>query len=344
MFFLKMLRYILIILPMSILSLLFGCRDKKDPNDQSVKAWPRFPDSDLAAHFEPVVLADGYTFESFYITPDHQKVFVLGIRLAAAAPKRTENYNPHPSEEVPMDFRFLCLDQTGKTLYSKDYLTVNWGGGSFGMIENHFVVRVLDYFLELDPSNFAILDKIPVHDSAYISWKETERTYDEHRDYYQAQFDKLYKNPKARWLEYSPKPEYLIWVDGPKGKRAAWCTVSTEDSLIADLKKHFPPIPLKINPMAVNDLTGNANFSIQDGNNSITEVARISAGTEFSYPNYMERTFVQYELKLKGKTIRFSTSDKKQHNLLLRFADNLYLCTEDGTAWVAYEETLYRAW
>jgi hypothetical protein len=56
----------------------------------------------------------------------------------------------------------------------------------------------------------------------------------------------------------------------------------------------------------------------------------------------MERTTVQYELKLAGKTIRFSTSDKKRHNLLLRFADNLYLCTEDGVAWVAYEETLYR--
>jgi hypothetical protein len=47
----------------------------------------------------------------------------------------------------------------------------------------------------------------------------------------------------------------LVWVDGLKGLRAAWGLVSYDDSLVADLKKHFPPISLKINPMAVNDLT-----------------------------------------------------------------------------------------
>lgn len=339
MFFLKMLRYLLIILPMSILSLLFGCRDKKSAENKVPEDWPRFLDTaSNGLHLQPLVLEDGYTFQSFYITPNQQQVYVV----AAKARKQKETTRSHPSEPIPMDFRFLCLDQTGKTLYFKDYPNVTWGYGSFGMLENHFVVRILDYFLELDPSNFAILDKIPVHRSAYISWKETERTFDEHRDYYQAQFDKLYQNPQARWLEYSPKPEYLVWVDGPKGLRAAWGPVSYDDSLLDDLKKHFPPISLKINPMAVNDPTGNTHFSIQDGNNSITEAARISAGTEFSYPNYMERTTVQYELTLAGKTIRFSTSDKKRHALQLCFADNLYLCTEDGTAWVAYEETLYR--
>ena len=130
-----------ILLTMSLLSFLFGCNTKKTP--PKVEDWPRFPATDNPeTTVTAIPLADGFTTTSFYITPDKGHLYVLGSR------QPTSRNPSFPGEPEYMDYRLLCLDAGGKTLYHKDMLRTNWMyGGTFGLLEGELLLRIGDWFL-----------------------------------------------------------------------------------------------------------------------------------------------------------------------------------------------------
>jgi hypothetical protein len=319
-----------------LIAFTFGCVRKKAPSKS--EEWPRFPATDRPeAKIYIIELDDRFKIYSFFITPDKQYIYVLATRTTSAkSPQKT-----HPDDVVPIDYRLCCLNAKGEIIRQKDMLRTGWsGGGSFGLLEGQLLLRVDGFFLVLDPKTFEIEEKIPVHESAYISWNEPDMTRDEHQADYLKKFEKLYEDPNARFLYWPSGGEYLIFVQGAKGKRAAWAPMSYEDELLADLKKRFASIEVTNNPAAS---TGDStNLEISDGVSRIREMEHLSGGTQLVYPNYKDRTILQYELTLGDEKIRFSTTDRDGHSLRVGFSDNLLLTTEDGAAWLRYEGVHYR--
>jgi hypothetical protein len=321
-----------ILIAMSLLSLLFGCNTKKSP--PKAEAWPRFPATDnTQTTVTAVPLTDGFTIQSFYIAPDKQHLYVLGSRQPTAR-------NPSfPGEPAYVDYRLLCLDATGKTLYHKDMLRTDWMyGGTFGLLEGELLLRIGDYFLVLEPSTLTVKEKIKIHTSEYVSWKEKTMTFDEHRDDYQAKFDALLNNCKTCKCLYWPlHQEYLVLVPG----RTAWSLPQFfEDGDLDALKQRLAPLTVTLNPQV--SASDSTHLAISDNPAQIREIAYLSDGTQLVYPNYKSRTVVQYELTLNDKKIHFSTSDRDAHSLHLRFSDNLMLSMADGSVWVIYDDLLYK--
>lgn len=222
-------------------------------------------------------------------------------------------------------------------------LRTDWmSGGTFGLLEGELLLRIGDWFLVLDPATFAIREKIQVHDSRYISWKETEMTRDEHQADYQAKFDAVLNDCNAcKFLYWSPGQEYLVLVQDAAGERSAWVPMPYEENVLADLKQRFELLLVSLNPQGLMD-DKTEQVDITDAPAHLREVEYLSAGTQLDYPNYKSRSVLQYELTASGKTVHFSTTDKDRHNLRLNFSDNLMLSLADGSVWVGYEGLLYR--
>lgn len=329
------------VLLMSLFSLLFGCNTKKAATPKP-QEYPFFPETDNPeVKITPVTLDSGYWISSFFIPEDKQHVYVLGYK--ALPRKMIEGIEPDPSQVQQADFRLYRLDSKGQVELRSNLPRTDLGAGTFGLLDGQLMLRIDEEFLVLDPEKFTVKEKIPVHDSQYHAAEETEMTFDEHRDDYQAKFDAVLKNPAAcRFLFWTPGGEYLVVVQTPKGKRSAWSPPSYEDELIADLKSRFEPLVVQLNPKANDPYDENSPFLIEDGPAKIHELARLSAGTQLVYPNYKSRSVLQYEMSLGDKKIHFSTTDKNGHDLHLHFADNGMLTTGDGAAWVKYESVLYR--
>jgi len=327
-----------ILLAMSILSLLFGCNPKKTP--PKAEEWPRFPETDNPyIKIEPVQLDSGFLARSFFIQQDKQHVYVLGY-------KKDARRNPDdPSERETSDFRLYAIDTEGRPKRHLNLMRIDrYWGGSFGMLDNQLMIRLGDYFLVLDIAKFTIQEKISVYDKQFFPSKQKVElmTFDEQRDAYQALFDEmLEKCTGCKWLDWTPGGEYLVFVPGPAGKRSAWSPMSYEDELLADLKSRFELISVPLNPQTNNTQDGSEMY-ISDAGAKIREAEYLSGGTELDYPNYKNRSVLQYEMTLGDKKLHFSTTDKKRHDLRLRFSDNAMLSTADGAAWVTYEGVLYR--
>lgn len=325
---------------MSIFSL-FSCNSKKTP--PKVMEWPKFPTTDNPGiKVTAIPLEDGFTLISFFISSDKQNIFVLGSREPKGNndQKRGEK---RPGDPDYMDLRLLCLDTKGHALYHKDMLRTEFiYGGTFGLLEGELMLRVGDWFLVLEPATFDIKEKIPVHSSNYISWKNEVMTRDEYEADYRAKFDATLENCKTcKFLHWSPSGEYLIFVQGAVGKRSAWTPMSYEENELDDLKNRFEPIFAMLNPK-VFKLDSSSNVEITDDVAVLREVEYLSGGTQFDYPNYKTRTVLQYELTIKDQKVHFSTTDRDRHYLRLGLSDNLMLSTVDGSIWIAYERVLYR--
>jgi hypothetical protein len=332
-------KYLLNLL-MSLLSFLFGCTSKKAP--EKPVEWPRFPATDnQAVQVIPVVPDSSFQLVSFMIAPDRQNVYMLVSRSPESSRVRAGG-EPRPGPPDYMDYRLYRLDTHGKVQQQVDMFGTDWmGGGTLGILENEFMLRIGDWFLVIDPVQLAITDKIPVHDSAYIPWKEEEMTRDEHQVDYQRQFDQLYNNPDSRWLYWPASREYLVFIQGKKGARSAWSPMSYEDELLAGLQQHFAPINVQLNP-AYTESGDNSPFQVTDHGGVIMETGYLSGGTQLDYPNYKTRQVLQYQCTVNGQQVRFSTTDRDRHDLHLGFSDNLLLNTEDGAVWISFEGVVYR--
>jgi hypothetical protein len=167
-------------------------------------------------------------------------------------------------------------------------------------------------------------------------------TFDEQRDNYELVFNAMLKKyPDCKWLDWTPGGKYFLVARDQSGKQTVWDPLTYEDAYVADLKSKYEPIPVPLN-QGYHDGVKEGSMEITDGPVHIWEAAYISAGTELDYPNYKNRKVLNYELTLGQKKARFSTTDKKRHNLHLGFSDNWMLATQDGAGWVKYEGVLYR--
>ncbi len=326
---------------MSLITFLFGCGGKKTSADASAKteAWPRFPATDNpSVQVEPVRLEGDFGLRAFFIAPDKQSVYVLGVRNSQHGNQR-EGGEPRPGPPDQVNYRLYCLDAMGQVKKQVDMLRTDWiGGGSFGLLEGQLMLRVGDWLLVLDPVKLTILEKIPVHESIYIPWKQTVLMPDEHRADYQKKFDALYEKPGTKWLYWTASGEHWVFVQGAAGKRSAWPPMDYEDELLADLEKRFPPLQVSLNPTAFSpDST-----QVSDGAAAIREAELRSDGTQLDYPNYRNRSVLQYEMTLGDKKARFSTTDRDQHSLRVGYSDNMMLTTADGAVWVSFEGVIYR--
>jgi hypothetical protein len=305
-------KYILLFLS-GLSLLLLGCRRKKT-SQKTTAEFPRFPEtnnSNIAV--KPVVLEKDFALVSFFIAPDKKNVYVLGARSSEHG-KSQENGESRPGPPDYMDYRLYLLDAQGKIKKHLDMPHTDWmDRGSFGLLEGRLLLRVGDWFLVLDTQKWVIQEKIPVHDSRYIPWKETVMTRDEHQADYQKRFEALYKKTDARWLHWLAGGEYLVFVKGAP-----------------------------LNPGFKDKSDENARFEISDGVVKIREIEYLSGGTQLDYPNYKNRSVLQYEMLFGDRKINFSTTDIDRHDLHLDFSDNKMLTTEDGAAWVSFEGVLYR--
>jgi len=328
------------LLAMSLFSILFGCNSKKKTS--KVDSWPLFPTTDNPnLVVKEIPLADGFSIRSFYIMPDKESVLVLGSRTPKQESQQ-EMEERQPGDPQYMDYRLLCLDAEGNTKFHKDLLHTDWMyGGTFGLLKGELMLRIGDWLLVLDPKTFNIIEKIPVHNSEYIPWKETEMTRDEHQADYQKKFDALLNSNKScKFLYWSPGREYLVFEQAAIGKRSAWSPISYEDEQLADLKQRLESIEADLNSHNLNP--ENNTIEITDGSVKLREVEYISAGTQFDYPNYKSRRILQYELTVNDQKVHFSTTDRDRHYLTLQYSDNLMLTAADGSIWVVYGKTLYR--
>lgn len=324
---------------MSLLSLLLAaCFGKKPP--EPPKEYPRFPESDAAnVKIERVELDSGFLPRAFFVATDKQNVYVLGY-------KTHNSGNPDmPGQLQRTDMRVFALDAAGKIVHRLDMKKIDdiWGA-SLGLLDNELLVRAGDCFHVINTSTFTVQEKIPVYDEQFFPTKQniTLMTPDEQRDAYEKLYDAALKNcSTCLWLDWSFAGKYYVLAQGAPGKRAVWSPMSYEDDVIASLKQRFKPAHVSLNANASAD-SGGGHYTIVDGPIKIREADILSGGTELDYPNYKSRSVIQYEATVGAKVAHFSTTDKKRHDLRLGFADNLYLATHDGAAWVKHEGVLYR--
>lgn len=325
---------------MSFLSLLLGCNRKKETKaDGKTEPWPRFPRTDNPeVKIEPVILDHDFRLLHFFIAPDKKNVYVLSVRDSEDG-KLQEGGEPRPGPPEYRDFRLYCLDAKGKIKKHLDMFRTDWmGGGSFGLLEGRLMIRVGDWFLVLDTTQLVIQEKIPVHDSYYVSWKETVMTRDEHQADYLKKFDAIYKKSNGKLLYWVASGEYFVFVQDTVKRRSAWVPMMDEDALLDSLKKKFKRISVSMNPTFVDP----NNPTISDGSTSIREVERLPDGTQLVYPNYKERSILQHEIVFGNKKSHFSTTNRDGHALRLGYSDNMLLTMEDGAIWIRHEEVLYR--
>ncbi len=143
-----------ILISMSLLSLLFGCRSKKTP--EAARAWPRFPETDQPdLRIEPIALDSEYTMWSFYIPDNKKEVYVLAFRPRVSNPRT-------PYEQRESDCRIFCLDTQGKIQKRLDFKNTDlMSGASFGVLEGELLVMLYQNFLVLSPENLPSGKKSP---------------------------------------------------------------------------------------------------------------------------------------------------------------------------------------
>ena len=327
------------LLMMSFLSLLLGC-NRKENKKSKTKPWPRFPATDNPkVKIEPVVLDHDFELLAFFLMPDKQSVYVLASRSSGRG-KTEEGGEPLSESSYYRDFRLYCLDDKGKVKKQLDIPRTNWrASGSLGLLEGQLLARVEDWFLVLDTTKWVIQEKIPVHEAYYVAWKATTMTHDEHEADHQKKFEVASKNPNAKLLHWVAGGEDFVFMQGAPGRRSAWSAMHLDEAQLDDLKKRCKPISVSINPTFVNP----AHAIFADGTATIQEVEVFSNGTQLVYPNYKERSVVQYKLVLGNQEAHFSTTDRDGHGLRLGYFDNLLMTMGDGSVWVQYEGVIYRA-
>ncbi|MEO6529275.1 MAG: hypothetical protein ABIP93_21835 [Gemmatimonadaceae bacterium] len=326
---------------MSVLSFLAACfgRTSDAAQKPAVAEYPRFPATSVAdVKFEPIALDSGFRMKSFFISSDKEAVYVLGYRAIGGE-------NPDvPRAALHTVLRMFALDTKGTITHRLDITgTDDVWGSSMGMIGGELLLYTGDHFVVLDTRSFKAREKIPVwHDQHFPSKQDVElMTPDEQRDAYEPLLDAALKDcTSCRWLEW-PSGKYFVFVEGARGKRAAWSPMTYADDVIAPLRERFAPIEVSMNPQVSTD-SGGDNFTALDGAVKIHEEDILSGGTELDFPNYKARVVVQYALTMGPRVLHFSTSDKRRHDSRVGFADNAYLTTSDGSAWVRYMGILYR--
>lgn len=322
---------------MSILSFLASCFGGRKAEKVAVKPYPRFPETDVAGlTFEHIELGHGFQMKTFFISADKQHVYALGYKdVGTRAPD-----DPRPAERT--DAAIFEMDTKGKPLRHLEFRGSDddWGT-SMGMIGNELMFYSGDHFIVINTSTMKVAEKIPVwHDQHFPTKQNIEMmTRDEYIPAYLEKFDAaMEKCTDCHWLVW-PSGKYFVYVAGPLGKRALWSPIDYRDETIAPLKKKFPAISVVMNAGAD---SGVSNPTILDGAAKIREEAEIDDGTELDYPNYKDRSIVQYELTIGSRIIHFSTGDRKRQDRRVGFADNNYLTTADGAVWLRHMHWLYR--
>ena len=328
---------------MSLLSLLAGCfgRSAADRPTRAPAEYPRFPATDVAGvAFRPVALDPGFSVRSFFLAPDKQRLYVLGDRRAGGDPPDRPR------------LRLFALDVTGTITHRLDLKPTDGGwGASLGMVGDELLLYAGDHFVVLDPASLTARERIPVwHEEHFPTAADIElMTPDEQRAAYVPLMDAALAHcPTCRWLEW-PSGKYFVFVTGATGRargtsvgrRAAWSPLTYEDAVIAPLKQRFAPLAVATNPRVSSDAGGD-HLTVVDGAVQLREEDVLSGGTELDYPNYKPRVVVQYALTVGGRVLHFSTTDRQRHDRRVGLADNAYLTTADGAAWVRYMGRLYR--
>ena len=332
-----------VFLAMSLLSLLFGCSTKKTP--PRPEEYPRFPATDQpSAKVVRIALDNGYWPKCFFISGDKQSLLVLGYgRIASTTMEEGEETRPDLRDRA--NYRLYCLDTKGQIKQRLDLPPGDvYANARFGLVDGQMMLWFNEHFLVLDTGKFAIVEKIPVyHEQHFPSKQKVElMTPDEQQDAYLQKLEAILAKPAScKWLDWSAGDGYFVFVSSPAGKRSAWLPISREADVLAGLKSRLELLVVPVNPQAGNYENGE-NFHCTDGPVQIREAEYLSAGTELDYPNYKNRLVLQYEMTVGNKTLHFSTTDQKRHNLRLDFSNNLMLATADGAAWVKYEGDLYR--
>lgn len=324
---------------MSLLTFLVSCFGGRKPEKAPVQPYVRFPETDVPGlKFEHIELPDGFHMKSFFVSTDKQHLFVLAYKdFGARIPD-----DPRPPERT--DSRIFELDSKGKVLRQLEFRdTDDTWGASMGMIGDELMFYTGDNFLVINTVTLKVAEKIPVWYDQHFPTKQNIElmTRDEYIPAYQALFDAaIAKCTNCHWLEW-PSGKLFVYSAGAVGKRVMWSPVTYMDEVVDPLKKRFPPIDVSRNPTA-DTTAGGDNFTITDGSAIVKEEAWLDGGRELDYPNYKDRSIVQYGLTIGSRVIHFSTTDQKRQDARLGFSDNRYLATSDGAVWVKYMGWLYR--
>ena len=298
--------------------------------------------------FRPVTLDAGFAVRSFFLAPDKQRLYVLGEhRAGGQSPDRPR-------------LRLFALDVTGTITHRLDLTPTDGGwGASLGLLGGELLLFAGDHFVVLDPPSLTARERIPVwHEEHFPTAADIAlMTPDEQRAAYVPLMDAALAHcPTCRWLEW-PSGKYFVFVAGAPGEvrakarrqaagrasgtRAAWSPLTYEDAVIAPLKQRFAPLAVATNPHVSSDAGGD-HLTVVGGAVQLREADVLSGGTELDYPNYKRRVVVQYALTVGARVLHFSTTDRGRHDRRVGFADNGYLTTADGAAWVRYMGQLYR--
>lgn len=325
---------------MSLFTFLASCFGApKEPKKPPAVPYPRFPETDVAGlKFEHIELEDGFSMKTFFIAPDKQHLYVLAYKDFG---KRIPD-DPRPPERT--DTRVYELDSKGVIKRHVEFRNTDdvWGS-SMGMIGDELMLYSGDQFVVINTTSFTAKEKIPVWHEQHFPTKQNIElmTRDEYIPAYEALFDAaIEKCADCHWLVW-PSGKYFVYVAGPPGKRAMWSPLTYEDVRIDPLKKKFPAIAVAVNPNVV-ESTKTSGFKATDGAVTIHEEEILDGGKELDYPNYKYRSIVNYALTIGTRVIHFSTTDQKRQDARIGFADNVYLTTADGAAWVRYMGWLYR--
>lgn len=323
---------------MSLFTFLASCVGARtEAAKATVAEHPRFPETDAAGvTFEHIVLPDGFSMKTFFIAPDKQSLYALAYKdFGTRIPD-----DPRPAERT--DIRVYELDTKG---VAKRHLelrnTADVYGSSVGMIGDELMMYTGDQFVVINTTTLTSKETIPVWHEQHFPTKQNIElmTRDEYIPAYEKLFDAALKDcTHCHWLVW-PSGKYFVYVSGPPGKRAMWSPLTYEDHIIDPLKKRFPTITVAENVRAG---TNGGGFMVTDGAVTIHEEDILDGGRELDYPNYKDRSIVQYAMTIGSRILHFSTTDRKRQDARIGFADNAYLTTADGAVWVRYMGWLYR--
>ena len=322
---------------MTILSFLAGCFGARKPEKVAVKPYPRFPETDVPGlAFEHIELGNGFQMKPSSSLPTNSTCTRSATRTRGTrAPD-----DPRPAERT--DAAIFEMDPNGKPLRHLELRGSDDGWGtSIGMIGNELMFYSGDHFIVINTSTMKVAEKIPVwHEQHFPTKQDIEMmTRDEYIPAYLEKFDAaMEKCTDCHWLVW-PSGKYFVYVAGAAGKRALWSPIDYTAETIEPLKKKFPTISVVTNPGAD---SGVSNPTIVDGSAKIREEAEIDDGQELDYPNYKNRSIVQYELTIGSRVIHFSTGDRNRQDRRVGFADNNYITTADGAVWLRHMHWLYR--
>lgn len=318
---------------MSLLSLLFGCGKRTDKPQQNL---PWFPEIDnLALKVQEIPLDSDYVVETFLVSRERKEIFVLTYKLV-------EERSPEHLTGL-VNYQLLCFNANGTLRIRKELPRIEMSVPAHLWIEHYNLVLFLNDKVRLyNVESLELTEEIPYYsENAFPTSANLEELVPEEQMelYPPARAEHLKNCSSIRVLNLPKAGGCVLLVKDNHQQRSIWPLIDSSD--VDQFSRQYGMIEPPINPgWSYHEETGL--YQMKDQEVYLETTAMVSIGTQLVYPNYKERSAIQYRLLVNEKTARFATTNRSGKPLYVQTSENEYLSTSGKEAWIAYRGILYR--